>query len=871
MRPSSYQKKIFQLTSWLFFFLLLCGQLMAQNGFSVSGRVVNERNEPLVGVTVLVKGTSSGTITDANGAFTLTAPDAGAILVFSYIGHARQEVRLANRSRIEVVLRDEEGRLQELVVVGTRSLNRSVTETPVAIDIIPIQEIIGTSGQLDINMLLQYVAPSFNVNRQSGSDGSDHVDPATIRGLGPDQTLVLINGKRRHQSSLINIFGTRGRGNTGTDLNTIPAAAIDRVEILRDGASAQYGSDAIAGVINIVLKSSVNEFTGGINTGVTTEGDGGNLQINGNYGIALGQQAGKRGFMNMTLDYLHRNRTNRPADPNVYEVYRRQFGDALADNFSALLNAELPVSEQTSFYAFGGFNFRDTDAYAWTREAGDDRNVSSIYPNGFDPRIQSRISDRSISAGLRSSMNEWELDLNNTYGSNRFHYIVAGSLNASLLEESPTRFDAGGFELAQNTTSINLSRYFQNWLAGTNLAFGTEYRLERYQIFAGEEASWRNYGIIDTLIDGRLQQYDRLGRAGGSQGFPGFNPGNQLDEYRTNIGVYADGEFDFTKQFMASAALRFEHYSDFGRTLNFKVASRFAVTNDFAIRGSVSTGFRAPSLAQIYFNSTFTDFVGGVAVDKVIAGNTSNITRKLGIPALKQEEAFNASLGFTAAFGNFTATIDGYYVDIKDRIVLTGAFEDDDDVIGEDLQALNVGAAQFFTNAVDTRTRGLDVILNYNHRFGTNSRLNLSLAGNFNDMEITGINTTQRLRAKEDIYFGRREQLFLIASAPPSKINFIADYRLGDWIINAKLLRFGEIVLEDWDGEDDVYKANYTTDLALARSFGERLSLTVGGINIFDVYPTRQDPVATESGGLWDPVQMGFTGRFVYARLRVTL
>ncbi|EMR02592.1 TonB-dependent receptor [Cesiribacter andamanensis] len=871
MNPFPLQKKIFKLLYCLLVLLVSGGTLTAQTGQAVSGRVLNERNEPLTGVTVLVKGTTAGTVTDASGNYELQVPNLGATLVYSYIGFARQEVRIANRSRIDVVLKEEEDRLQELVVVGSRSQNRSVTETPVAIDIIPIQEIIGTSGQLDVNMLLQYVAPSFNVNRQSGSDGSDHVDPATIRGLGPDQTLVLINGKRRHQSSLINIFGTRGRGNTGTDLNTIPAAAIDRVEILRDGASAQYGSDAIAGVINIVLKSSVNEFTGSINTGVTTEGDGENLQLNGNYGFELGQLAGKRGFVNMTMDYLHRNRTNRPADPNVYEVYRRQFGDALSDNFATILNAELPVSEQSSFYAFGGFNFRDTDAYAWTREAGDDRNIPSIYPNGFDPRIQSRITDRSISAGLRSSIKDWAVDLNNTYGANRFHYLVDGTLNASLLDESPTRFDAGGFELAQNTTSINLSRYFQDFLAGTNIAFGTEYRLERYQIFAGEEASWRNYGIIDTVIDGRLQQYDRLGRAGGSQGFPGFNPDNELDEYRTNIGVYVDGEFDFSRKFMIAAAARFEHYSDFGRTLNGKLATRLALTEAFALRGSLSTGFRAPSLAQIYFNSTFTDFVGGVAVDKVIAGNTSSITRKLGIPALKEERALNASLGFTATLGNFTATVDGYYVDIDDRIVLTGAFEDTDDVIGPDLQALNVGAAQFFTNAVDTRTRGLDVILNYNQRFGTDNRLNLSLAGNFNDMEITGINTTQRLQSKEDIYFGRREQLFLIASAPPSKINLIADYRFSGWNINAKLMRFGEIVLEDWDGEDDVYEANYTTDLAIARSFGDHLSLTLGGINIFDVYPTRQDPVATESGGLWDPVQMGFTGRFLYARLRLSL
>ncbi|WP_224999868.1 TonB-dependent receptor [Cesiribacter sp. SM1] len=865
----------------VFIFLVLislftCTQpLLAQGGLAVSGRVLNERDEPLIGVAVQVKGTSTGTVTDASGSYQLTVPDANATLVYSYIGYARQEVRIANRPNINVVLKEEIESLQDLVVVGTRSQNRTVTETPVAIDIIPIQEITTTSGQLDVNMLLQYVAPSFNVNRQSGSDGSDHVDPATIRGLGPDQTLVLVNGKRRHQSSLINIFGTRGRGNTGTDLNTIPAAAIDRVEILRDGASAQYGSDAIAGVINIVLKSSVNEFTGNVNSGITSEGDGKSFQVNGNYGFEIGE----RGFVNMTMDYLSRGRTNRVPDPGQYEIYRRQFGDAESDNFSALFNAELPLSETSSFYTFGGFNFRDTDAYAWTREADDDRNIPSIYPNGFDPRIQSRIIDRSVSAGFKSKVQEWDLDLNNTYGSNRFHYIVAGSLNASLLEETPTRFDAGGFELSQNTTGINLSRYFKDWFAGTNIAFGTEYRLERYQIFAGEEASWRNYGIIDSVIDGRVRQFDVLGRAGGSQGFPGFNPENELDEIRTNIGVYVDGEFDFTDRFMVGAAMRFENYSDFGNTLNGKLASRLEFTDNFALRGSVSTGFRAPSLAQVYFNSTFTDFVGGVAVDKVIAGNTSALTRKLGIPALTEERALNASLGFTASLRNFTATVDGYYVAIDDRVVLTGAFEDTDDVIGEDLQALNVGAAQFFTNAVDTRTKGIDVILTWANNFGQDNRLSLSLAGNFNDMEIDAIHTTQRLQGKEDIYFGEREQRFLIASAPPSKINFIADYKLRGWTFNAKLMRFGEVVLMNWNElEDvpmeeklDVYTPKYTTDLAVARQLGNNIILTVGATNIFDVYPDEHDPALTESGGLWDPVQMGFTGAFYYGRLRFTI
>lgn len=849
----------------LAFVLSLGNTAWAQTASTVRGRVTGESGETLPGVSVSVKGTNTGMTTDNTGNYQLQYTEPNAVLVFSYVGYERREIPINGRNQIDVVLQQASQKLQDVVIVGSRSHNRSATETPVAVDVIQIRDVITTAGQLDVNQLLQYVAPSFNTNRQSGSDGSDSVDPATLRGLGPDQTLVLVNGKRRHQSSLINIFGTRGRGNTGTDLNTIPASAIERIEVLRDGASAQYGSDAIAGVINIVLKSSVEEFTGSINGGITQEGDGENLQLSGNYGFKLSED----GFANVTVDYLKRNRTNRPADPEVFDIYRRQFGDAESDNFSFVFNSEVPVSAQATFYAFGGYNFRDTDAYAWTREAGSDRNIPFIYPNGFDPHIQTKVIDRSVSAGFRSKFKEWDVDFNNTFGANRFNYIIDGTLNASLLEQSPTRFDAGGFELMQNTTGLNFSRYYSGLLAGSNIAFGTEYRLENYEIFAGEEASYRNYGIVDSVVNGRIRQIDILGRAGGSQGFPGFRPENELSEYRTNIGAYIDTEFDITKSFMITAAARLENYSDFGSTLNGKLASRFAFSDNLAIRGSISTGFRAPSLAQIYFNTSFTDFVGGQPVDKVIARNNSPITRKLGIPTLKEEEAINGSLGFTGSFRNFTATVDGYYVYIKDRIVLTGAFEDTDPDIGQDLQELGVGAAQFFTNAVDTRTLGVDVILTYSQVFAPSNVLNVSFAGNFNKMELESIHTSPRLAGKEDTYFGRREQMFLMASAPQSKMNLILDHKINDWNFNLKFIRFGKIVLIDWIDEEDVYEPKITTDFAINRKITNNISLTLGGVNIFNVYPSEQD-TETESGGLWDPVQMGFNGAFYYGRLRFT-
>ncbi len=835
---------------------------------TLTGRVTDTAGEPLIGVNILEKGTTNGTTTDVDGAYRITYRSQDATFVFSYVGFKRQEIQPAGRTTLDVTL--EEGvEFSEVVVVGTRSLNRTTTETPVAVDVFDVEEITSQVGQLDVNQILQYVAPSFNANRQSGADGADHIDPATLRGLGPDQTLVLINGKRRHQSSLINIFGSRGRGNTGTDLNAIPASAIERIEVLRDGASAQYGSDAIAGVINIVLKASVDEFTGGASAGANKarfrtdkDYDGQHYQVNGNYGVPLGQD----GFLNLTADYLRKRRTNRPADPSEFDIYRRQYGDAALENFGSYFNAGLKLNEQTRLYAFGGFNYRYTDAYAWTRDPDSERNVPAIYPGGFDPHILSNITDQSVSTGFRSRVRNWDVDVNNTFGQNRFHYIIDGTLNASLLEKSPTRFDAGGYQLAQNTTGINFTRFFDQVLDGLNVAFGVEYRIENYEIFAGEEGSWRNYGVIDTLIDGRLRQVDVLGRPGGSQGFPGFRPENELDEFRTNLGAYVDAELDLTDRFMVGGAVRFENYSDFGETLNAKLATRLELTPDVALRGSASTGFRAPSLAQIYFNSTFTDFVAGVPIDKLIARNNSPITRALGIPPLKEETARNASLGFTANLpGGFTATVDGYYVAIDDRIVLTGAFDDEDPDIGDDLKSVQVGAAQFFTNAIDTETLGLDVILTYTALVGLN-RVRVSFAGNFNDMTLGTIHTSPKLRGKEDIYFGQREQFFLLASAPESKLNLTFDFSRDRYNASLRFVRFGQVTLIDFLDEKDVYEAKVTTDLSVGFDLSRNVRLTLGGANLFDVYPTPQD-TETETGGLWDAVQMGFSGAFYYARL----
>ncbi len=877
--------------------LLNASLLFAQN--SISGVVKDDSGLPLAGVNVLEKGTANGTVTDFDGNYSISVTN-GAILVFSYIGFNPMEINTLGKSNIDVTL--AEGlQLDEVLLVGSRSPKRTAVDTPVAIDVIDVQEVSTQLGRIEVNELLQYAAPSFNASKQSGSDGADHVDPASLRGLGPDQTLVLINGKRRHQSSLVNLFGTRGRGNTGTDLNAIPASAIKRIEILRDGASAQYGSDAIAGVINIVLNDRVDEFTGTVNYGFfntnadgdfppgtpNTDGnrldteqdgnkigkdrdfDGGSVKVTANYGVAIGD---KGGFANFTTEYINKNKTLRPGFD-----FRRGFGEASIDGFNVFGNLAIPVSEKSEVYAFGGRNYRDTDAFAFTRNNPTERNVVSIYPDGFTPRITSIITDNSFAAGFRTETDSgWKIDISNSYGKNDFHYFIKGTLNASLQETSPTDFDAGGHTLSQNTVNLDLSKYYDDILEGFNLAFGAEYRTENFTIFAGEPGSFGTFDVDGRLITdpaNQTQPTDPITgeiRPGGSQGFPGYSPANEVDRNRSNIAVYADTELEVTNNFLLAGALRFEEYSDFGSTFNGKLAARYKASNNINIRGSVSSGFRAPSLAQIYYNLLFTNFVGGQALDTQLSPNNSPVTASFGIGPLEQETAFNAALGFTANFGNFTATVDGYYIDVQDRIVLTGNFDAP--------QIPNVEAAQFFANGADTETVGLDIVLSHKVQIGEGT-LSTSFIGNINNMTITAVKNGA---LDEQTFFGERDKAFLLASAPDSKLTLNLKYALNKFDVALGLTRFSDIELLDFQMFEDVadygsfenqvaaatdtYDAKLVTDLNFGYKLSDNLKLNVGSNNLFNVYPDQQDDWS-EAGGYWDSVQMGFSGAYYYGRM----
>ncbi|TGD59408.1 TonB-dependent receptor [Flavobacterium humi] len=895
---------------WIMLFLIG----ISFGGFAqmtVSGKVSDKDGQPLSGASVTESGTNNGTSTDIEGKFKInvTLKNGKYFLKVSSLGYTQTEVSgNSNDKELQVTLSSENVHLEEITVqtVGSRNSKRTVVNSAVPIDIINVKDVTTQSGKIEINELLQYVAPSFNANKQSGSDGADHVDPASLRGMGPDQTLVLINGKRRHQSSLVNLFGTRGRGNTGTDLNAIPASAIKRIEILRDGAAAQYGSDAISGVINIVLNDNVNELNGAITYGAyntdadgdfpegtaNTRGyrldengngntfgknkklDGNSIKVAANYGIPLGK---KGGFVNFTTEFLNKQKTLRPGFD-----FRKGFGEAEITSANIMANLSIPICDKLDFYAFGGRNYRDTDAYAFTRNDGA-RVVESIYPGGFTPRITSNIVDNSVAVGFRrKSESGWKADLSNTFGKNIFDYRIKGTLNASMEANSPTAFDAGGHSLSQNTINLDLSKNYDSVLKGMNLAFGAEYRIERFEIFAGEIGSYATYDTNgEPITDPNTQTapIDPISgdpRPGGSQGFPGYSPKNEVNRTRSNVSAYADAEFDITDKFLISGAARFENYSDFGSTLNGKIASRYKITDKINVRGSVSTGFRAPSLAQVYYNTSFTNFSSSGASEILLSSNDSQVTRSFGIGKLNEEKAINASLGLTATAGDFTATVDGYMINVKDRIVLTGYF--DASSLG-----MNVDQAQFFVNGVDTKTKGIDFVFSWKKKIGSSS-FGATFVGNINDMEISKVNNRD---LDEQTFFGERDKAFLLASAPANKFALNLNYGVKWFDAGLAITRFSEVKLLDYQVYEDVanyggsfanqiqaatdtYSAKMVVDLTLGFKLSDNVKLSLGSNNLLNIYPDQQDDWV-EAGGYWDAVQMGFSGAYYYARLNLKL
>ncbi len=915
--------------------------LLAQK--TITGKITDKASgTALSGASIKIKGSKKGTSTNTEGVFTLEVNPQD-ILIISNVGYVEQTVAVPSTSSIDILLEPLASELTQVVFVGSRGVGRSKTESPVPVDVIKISDIGQNAARPDLMSQLNVSVPSFNYNKQSGGDGADAIDLATLRGLGPDQTLVLINGKRQHQTAFVALFGTRGRGNSGTDLNAIPEASIDRVEILRDGASAQYGSDAIAGVINIILKKDVNHFTGtagwsgyydhkynslnSIQPSQYVTGsqvDGQTFTASLHYGVPIGK---KGGFLDMSGNFLTQGKTFRQvpdtdatANPNALPInnVRRANGDASVTSGGIVLNSEVPVGKgKTTFYAFGIYNYKNSNAYAYSRNFSGtpnrfptDANGNLLYVPGimhlvdpkapvdtdpntitsandvyFNPQEDVHITDGSLAVGFRGTFPgglDW--DLSNTAGGNNFHYFGKKTFNASLGEAGINRntFNDGGFYLFQNTVNADFSKNYSN-VAGGNfiLSFGAEYRYEQYGIYKGEEASYLSYAP---------------GIAAGSQGFPGFQPADETNAPRTNVAGYVEGELDVTKQWLIDGAVRLENYSDFGFVDTYKFSTRYKVTKNFNLRGSVSTGFRAPSLQQINFSNTETNVQAGAISVVKIAPNDNPITEAAGIPKLKQENSFNASVGFAwKAAPNLTFTVDGYLVKIKNRVVLTGEFDTSIQAIAPALTQLGVNDAQFFANAVNTTNYGADLVADYNLRFTGRNSLKFLLATNINHLNINRINIPPALNidyTHQQTFFSTREQDFVKASAPPIKSDFNVEYDAGKFGVGAHLTYYGKIILLGY-GYDNAYppevylnntttlvpeQFNYhgkmTTDIYCSYKFSNHFYASIGIDNLFNVHPdlgvaagANESAYDGETGGPWDAVQMGFDGLRIFSKL----
>lgn len=771
-----------------------------------------------------------------------------------------------------------------IVVTGTRTAGRTVLETLAPVDLLGAEDL-DRHGSTELNDILSYSLPSFNFPNPAINDGTDSIRPAQLRGLSPDQTLVLVNGKRRHTSALLNLNQV-GRGAAAVDLNTIPTAAIGALEVLRDGASAQYGSDAIAGVINVRLREAQEGGAITMTYGERlTRLDGARTSRNIRDGETLtvsawsGFQLGTDGFLTVSGEFRDRKHTNRAdidtqrqyaflpdggLDPRELSFDRLNWRHGLADvrDATLLVNAGLPINDEIELYGFASYQDRSATSVGFYRRASDARNVPEIYPDGFLPEIRPDITDFSVAGGARGFIGIWGWDASAVHGSNEVDWTIGNSLNRSLGVNSPTVFDAGSLKFEQSTLNFDASRLLDvGAFAGPiNMAVGAEFRYERYKLGEGEPASY----------------FGEPGLATGSQVFPGYQPENAVDESRNSYSLYVDFEADVTDQFIGSAALRFEDYSDFGTTLNAKLAGRFQATTALAFRGAVSTGFRAPSLQQSHYTATSTVFstengiligreTGHFAVD-------SDIARALGSQPLDPEEAVNYSIGLVFAQGGLVLTIDAYQIEIDDRVLLS-----------ENLSASNVvellpegiNAARFFINAADSRTRGIDAVANYDWDAGRIGRFSALLAANYNESTLSNIRATAVLSELDPppTVFSRQNLLRQEEGAPGNKQIVGLDWTRDNVSALVRGTRFGSVLISANDPASDwTVDGMWVVDVEGSIDVSPQVTVSLGANNLFDSYPTINpffDPVNQNAPFLFSAFSpAGFSGRFVYLRGR---
>ncbi|MBC7660271.1 MAG: TonB-dependent receptor [Chitinophagaceae bacterium] len=767
---------------------------------------------------------------------------------------------------------------EKISVIGSRVYGRTADQSAASIETFD-EETINRVGQSELGKVLQELAPSFNFSATTVSDGSDSVRPATLKGMGPDQVLVLINGKRRHNQALLNVQQTVGRGSAGTDINAIPLAAVKRVEILKEGAAAQYGSDAIAGVINIVLKDNLSPNDTSLYLAKNFAGDGDTGQLGTSYGFA--PAAG--GFFRISGEALKRNETNRALTDTRFNKRTMHIGESEAQDESVFLNTEYPLTSKVNWYLFGGLSQRNSESGGFFREPDSDRNLATVYPAGFNPKLATTIKDRSMSTGIKSPLgDDWDMDLSYTYGANAFNFSSRDSVNVSLGQASPHNTDDGTLESSDGITNLDLRGSLDlGWSDPLHIAAGVAYRTERYQILPGEFASW-TYGPNNDFSQTILGQNGQLAPAG-IQGFPGFQPANAVDATRTSYAIFIDLESYLTKQFLAALSARYEDYEQVGASTTGKMSLRYDFVAEFALRSTISSGFRAPSLAQVNYSSRSTTFAGNQLTETQTARQGSLAFKSLGLRDLKTEKSLNESFGFLAhPLPNMSVSADYYKINVSDRIVLSeflqaepkaGCAADNSNCpIRQVLEPINIDAVQFFTNAIDTTTRGLDFVMDYNLNLGTGRRMMFLGSYSYNRTHIETIHNPQGVAS--GVVFSEAQSVLMEEGQPRQRIQIGSDYFAPKWKTGVRFNYYGDVSGAGFGGYKQTYKGKWLTDVNYGYNLTETLRLDVGAQNLFDIYPDRMKPdhpVRAYAGGSfkysWETAPFGYKGGLYYSRL----
>ena len=922
--PGSVMRVMGRLAAATLFAVCSARDVSAQAG-TLQGKVADSSGTVLVGALLTVDGTGLRTTTTARGRYTLAGVPAGAqVLRVRALGFAPESLQVTVTASVvadvDVVLTRSAYQLAPVqTLIGSRARHAAAEELAVPVDVYSVEELKRT-GSTETTQILANLSPSVNFPKQAVTDATEIVRPFTLRGLSPDHSLVLINGQRRHTTSLLNVFSNGSApGSSGVDLNAFPSSAVERIEVLRDGASTQYGSDAIAGVVNLVLKEGqfapfINTSTGQYRPGKGYQNDGTTNDVSGGVGLRLG-----RGSLSLFGQYLNREATNRAcpdgsfgdengvADSvaNCQVIIKRNgvpqpnvhWGDGIERDVHTFANLRLPLNAAgtTEFYAFGGYSDRDGTGNGFFRKPQNSRNWPQIYPLGFLPEFRPSVIDYSAAGGIRTALGPWAADIGANYGYNGFDFNLRNTLNSSLgpslttptapgadgmlgTADDPgipnqTSFDAGALRRGEFNLSANLSRSMDVGMPNpVNVAFGVAFRSENYKVIAGERASW---------IQGYHKTADSSGLAqGGSSVFQGFAPSDASSHSRTNIGGYVDLETNLSKNVLVNAAGRVESYSDFGQAITGKAAFRYQPTPKFVWRGAASTGFRAPSLAQSWYSHTTTAIQNGVLIEVGNFPVTNRASRIFGAKPLQEEKSINLSTGFAwSPTNDLNFNVDYYHIGIKDRILLGTTYDGTSDPVVarilRDSGLTQIAGVQFPTNALDTKTDGIDVIGNYRLIAGSGT-LDFSLAYNYTQNGISRVDPLPViLRGTATIYTDALDDVTrnsIVRNRPNDRASFTANYSISRLHALGRASYYGDFRDGSSDGIE-TFGAKTLFDSEIGYRF-DAVNVSVGARNLFNVYPDQQTIADNTNNGTFPypgASPFGYNGRFVYVRTEILL